>query len=104
MGDHHVHLHPHDLTPGVGPPPDVYPDGYIESFVEHAASNGADEVGFTEHFYRCTESSAALGRFWDDGGPADLSETSEAYVASQRILSLERYVEAVVAAKDRGCR
>ena len=102
MGDHHVHLHPHDLTPGVGPPPDVYPDGFIESFVEHAASNGADEVGFTEHFYRCVESAAALGRFWEDGGPSDLSETSEAYVASQRFLSLERYVEAVVSAKDRG--
>jgi histidinol-phosphatase (PHP family) len=102
MGDHHVHLYPHDLTPGVGPPPNVYPDGFIESFVEHGARSGAEEVGFTEHFYRCTESAAVLGRFWDDGGPADLSETSEAYVASQRILSLERYVEAVVSAKDRG--
>lgn len=102
MGDHHVHLHPHDLSPGVGPPPGVYPDGLIESFVEQAALNGAEEVGFTEHFYRCEESASVLGSFWDDGGPPDLSETSQAYVASQRVLSLERYVEAVVSAKERG--
>ncbi len=102
MGDHHVHFHPHHATPGSGPPPNTYPDGFIESFVEQAALNGAEEVGFTEHFYRCTESESALGRFWDDGGPEDLSETSRAYVASQRVLSLERYVEAVVSAKERG--
>jgi histidinol-phosphatase (PHP family) len=102
MGDHHVHMYPHDVTPGVGPPPNVYPDGFIESFVEQAALNGAEEIGFTEHFYRCTESASVLGRFWDDGGPADLSETSEAYVASQRFLSLDRYVQAVLSAKDRG--
>jgi histidinol-phosphatase (PHP family) len=102
MGDHHVHLHPHTPRSGVGPPPNVYPDGFIERFVEQAAVNGAEEIGFTEHFYRCTESAAALGRFWDDGGPADLTETSEAYLASQRFLSLERYVEAVQSAKDRG--
>lgn len=102
MGDHHVHLFPHDLTPGIGPEPDAYPDGFVESFVEQALANGADEVGFTEHFYRCTESASALGSFWDDGGPSDLTESSEAYIASQRILSLGKYVEAIMAAKDRG--
>ena len=102
MGDYHVHLHPHGPYDGVGPPPGQYPMDHIEAYVEHALSNGAAEIAFTEHLYRCVESSAVLGEWWTLEGPADLAEPTAAYVRSERVLSLERYVQAVVAAKDRG--
>lgn len=102
MGDYHVHLHPHGPYDGVGPPPGQYPMDHIEAYVERALANGADEIAFTEHLYRCVESTDVLGRWWEHEGPEDLSESTAAYVRSERVLSLDRYVQAVVAAKDRG--
>ncbi len=102
MGDYHVHLHDHGPYRGVGPPLGEYPDGYIEQYVEQAAHRGLEEVGFTEHLYRCVESDAVLGRFWDHEPRRDLAEQTEAFIAEDRTLSLEAYVAAVVAAKDRG--
>ncbi len=102
MGDHHVHLHPHGPYRGTGPEPGVYPAGHIEAFVEHGAANGADEIGFTEHLYRCVEANAPLGEWWRDSPNQDLAELTAKYLSVERVLSLERYVEAVVAAKDRG--
>ena len=101
MSDYHLHLHPHEPT-DVGPPPGVYPPGHIESFVETAANRGVTEIGFTEHLYRCVESEAPLGRFWESEPVRELAEHSAAFVAADRTLSLEKYVEAVVAAQDRG--
>ncbi|MDK1017978.1 MAG: histidinol-phosphatase [Actinomycetota bacterium] len=102
MGDYHVHLHKHGPYDGVGPPPGQYPIGHIEAFVETALANGADEVGFTEHLYRCVESVTVLGRWWEDDPRKDLRDYARSYVRSERVLSLERYVQAVVDAKDRG--
>lgn len=102
MGDYHVHLHPHGPYRGSGPEPGHYPGGYLEAYVEAAARNGAEEVGFTEHLYRCVESAPALGPFWELEPKADLTEVTEAFVREERVLSLDRYVDAVVAAKDRG--
>lgn len=102
MGDYHVHLHPHGPYDGVGPPPGQYPMDHIEAYLESALANGADEVAFTEHLYRCVESADILGAWWEIEGPADLAADTAAYVRSERVLSLERYVQAVVAAKDRG--
>lgn len=102
MGDYHVHLHPHGPYHGVGPEPGHYPDAYIEAYVEAAARNGAEEVGFTEHLYRCVESATVLGSFWENEPKTDLAELTEAFVREERFLSLNRYVDAVVAAKDRG--
>ena len=102
MGDYHVHLHPHGPYDGVGPPPGHYPMDHIEAYVERALENGAHEIAFTEHLYRCVESTDVLGRWWEREGPEDLAEFTAAYVRSERVLSLERYVQAVVAAKDRG--
>jgi histidinol-phosphatase (PHP family) len=102
MGDYHIHLHPHSSDRGLGPDPGVYPPGHIESYVETAAARGVTEVGFTEHLYRCVESADALGRFWDDEPLTDLAAATERFVVEDRTLSLDAYVAAVTAAKDRG--
>jgi len=86
----------------VGPEPGTYPPGHIEAYVETALARGAGEVGFTEHLYRCHESAEVLGRFWEREPRRDLAEQTEAFVTEDRTLSLDRYVDAVVAAKDRG--
>ena len=102
MGDYHVHLHPHGPYNGEGPPPGHYPVDHIEAYVESALANGASQIAFTEHLYRCIESKDVLGRWWEDDPRKDLARYTSAYVRSERVLSLERYVQAVVAAKDRG--
>ena len=102
MGDYHVHLHDHGPYRGVGPPLGEYPPGHIEAYVAQAAANGLAEVGFTEHLYRCVESIPVLGRFWDKEPQQDLADQTEAFVAEDRTLSLDAYVDAVADAKDRG--
>lgn len=102
MGDNHLHLHQHGPFTGDGPEPGVYPDGYIESYVAKVAARGIDELCFTEHLYRCVESAPALGRFWEREMMTELSEQTERFVREDRTLSLERYVQAVVGAKDSG--
>lgn len=102
MGDYHIHLHPHGPHTGEGPEPGVYPPGHIEAYVETAASRGVEELCFTEHLYRCVESGPVLGQFWGDEPKRDLANQTQAFIVEDRTLSLESYVEAVVAAKDRG--
>jgi histidinol-phosphatase (PHP family) len=102
MGDYHVHLHEHGAYRGRGPRPGEYPDGLIESYVEHAAANGFAEVGFTEHLYRCVEAADVLGDFWEGEPKSDLAGETAAMVVEDRTLSINGYVEAVVAAKERG--
>lgn len=102
MGDYHVHLHPHGPYTGVGPPPGEYPPGHIEAFVEAAASAGAEEIAFTEHLYRCVEAAPVLGRFWENDGRDDLAAITERFIAEDATLDLERYVTAVLAARDAG--
>ncbi len=102
MGDYHVHLHPHGPYRGVGPKPGTYPAGHLEAYVAAAIAQGAREVGFTEHLYRCVESEPVLGAFWETEERPDLAAQAEAFVREDRVLSLEGYVAAVVAAKERG--
>jgi histidinol-phosphatase (PHP family) len=102
MGDYHVHLHQHGPYTGDGPPLGDYPPGHIESYVEAAHNRGLTELCFTEHLYRCVESEPILGRFWENEPETDLASQAERFVSEDRTLSLERYVEAVVDAKDRG--
>ncbi len=102
MGDYHVHIHPHGPYRGVGPAPGEYPIDHLEAYVEHALANGAHEIAFTEHLYRCVESHDVLGEWWEADHREDLIESTRSYVRSERLLSLERYVQAVVDAKDRG--
>lgn len=102
MGDYHVHLHQHGRYQGVGPPLGEYPPGHIEAYVEQAVVRGLSEVGFTEHLYRCVEAAPVLGRFWEYEPRQDLADQTEAFFAEDLTLSIENYVDAVVAAKDRG--
>ena len=103
MSDYHLHLHPHPHRPSPdAPPPGVYPDGYVDRYVEAALDRGVRELGFTEHLYRCVESGPALGRWWDDEKNPRLVAGMEEVLATERNLSLERYVEVVLDAKERG--
>lgn len=102
MSDYHLHLHKHGPYDGVGPLPGQYPIDHIEAYVEVALSRGAQEIGFTEHLYRCIESAPLLGKWWRSDPRKDLRDYTRAYVRAERVLSLDRYVQAVVDAKDRG--
>jgi histidinol-phosphatase (PHP family) len=79
-----------------------YPPGYIDQFVETALERGSTEIGFTEHLYRCHESEAVLGRWWEEEPSPVLAGEIAEIVRTERNLSLERYVQVVVDAKDRG--
>ncbi len=101
MSDYHLHLHPHEPDDDL-PPPGEYPPGYVESFVEAAAGRGVEELGFTEHLYRCVESEPVLGAFWEREADPELAEISRRFVEADRTLSLDSYVEAILTAKDEG--
>ena len=103
MSDYHLHLHPHGDWPGA-PPAGVYPPGYIDQYVEVALSRGVTELGFTEHLYRCVESEAVLGHWWESDVtvPAHVRDEMAAVINAERNLSLEKYVEVVLDAKARG--
>lgn len=104
MSDYHLHLHPHaglerpgDVAPG------EYPPGHLEAYVEAAAARGVTDLGFTEHLYRCVEAAPVLGRFWERADtPEDVAALSKAMIDADLTLSLDAYVEAVVAAKEAG--
>jgi len=102
MTDYHLHLYPHRRGESTPPPPDDYPLSHIEQYVATAAAAGVQEVAFTEHFYRCVESTEALGPFWEQAENATTRGHTEADVRADRTMSLERYVEAILRAKDAG--
>ncbi|MDH3731421.1 MAG: histidinol-phosphatase HisJ family protein [Acidimicrobiia bacterium] len=102
MSDYHVHLHEHGPYRGVGVAPGEYPDGHIEAYVETALSQGVEEVGFTEHLYRCVESEPVLGEFWQDPPVAWVGEQTRDFVLEDRTLSLDGYVDAVLGSKGAG--
>ena len=101
MSDYHLHLHPHGRAYD-WPPLGEYPPGLIESYVEAAAARGVTELGFTEHLYRTAEGAATLGRFWESEPRSDLADHTEAMVAVDAGLSLSKYVEAILEARQRG--
>ena len=101
MSDYHLHLHPHEPTPH-GPPPGEYPVSYLERYLEAAAARGVTELAFTEHLGRCVESAGLLGPFWELEDDPRLADQTRAVVAADRNLSLERYVDVVLRAKERG--
>jgi histidinol-phosphatase (PHP family) len=101
LSDYHVHLHAHGEYVGIGPPPGEYPEGHIEAYVETALSRGVEGICFTEHLYRCVEAAAVLGNFWVDEPRVALAEQTERFIAEDLTLSLDGYVDAVLAAKTR---
>lgn len=104
MADSHLHLYPHQFphhSHPMTPPDGDYPLERIESYVRHAASRGVGEIAFTEHLYRCYESEDALGPFWEQES-AEISGNTRADVEADRKMSLDRYVEVVLKAKEEG--
>jgi len=106
MSDSHLHLYGHRKhgtgKPAPPPPPERYPLGRIEQYVETAARRGITELAFTEHLYRCVESADALGAFWEGVEDPNLQAATLRDLELDRTMSLERYVEAVEGAKDAG--
>jgi histidinol-phosphatase (PHP family) len=102
MTDYHLHLYPHRRGESSPLPPDDYPLAHIEQFVSNAAIHGVTELAFTEHLYRCVESTAALGAFWEQADNPNTGGRTEADVRADRTMSLERYVAAILRAKDAG--
>jgi histidinol-phosphatase (PHP family) len=78
--DYHMHLR--DAGEGI----DHTVDG-VERFVEKAAERGVDEIGFAEHVYYFEQTR----HLWD-----------QPYMLERCVYDLERYVGAVVEAKERG--
>ncbi len=101
MSDYHVHLHPHGRTGPDDPAPGTFPAEHIERYVEQALDRGMTEVCFTEHLYRLIEAGPVLGEFWAAEAP-DVAAPTIAFVEAERDISLDAYVDAVVAARDRG--
>jgi histidinol-phosphatase (PHP family) len=104
MSDYHLHLYAHrypDRPEAVLPPDGPYPLDRIEQYVETAAARGATELAFTEHFFRCVESTEVLGPFWEQEA-SPVRDLTKADVEADRLMSLERYVDVVLRAKDRG--
>jgi histidinol-phosphatase (PHP family) len=101
MSDYHLHLHPHGRDFD-WPPHGEYPDELIASYVAAAEERGVAELGFTEHLYRTEEGAAVLGRFWDAEPNPELRAHTAQMMDDDSGLSLARYVEAVLAAKESG--
>ena len=106
MSDYHLHLYPHRQHPS-DPIPDGFSPELIERYCRVARTRGVPELGFTEHLYRFRESEQVLGSFWEADrrrGPARsaLSEFTARMVELDRVFRIDQYVEAVLAAKDRG--
>lgn len=67
-----------------------------------AALRGVTELGFTEHLYRCVEAAPIIGRFWELEPRKDLADQVASFVPAEQDVSLDAYVEAVLAAKAAG--
>jgi len=103
MSDSHLHLYPHRRgDPLPPPPPEDYPLDHIEQFVEHASARGVTELAFTEHLFRCVESADVLGPFWEQADDPTSMANTRADVLADRTMSLERYVDVIMRAKDAG--
>jgi histidinol-phosphatase (PHP family) len=101
MSDYHLHLYPHAPRTG-GPAPDEDPVDFIERYVVAAAARGIEELGFTEHLFRCVESSDVLGPFWEQASDRHIREQTKHAIHADRTLSLDDYVATIVRAKKRG--
>ncbi|MEE8498345.1 MAG: histidinol-phosphatase HisJ family protein [Acidimicrobiia bacterium] len=103
MSDSHLHLYPHRKgSPLPPPPPDEYALEHIERYVEKAATRGVTELAFTEHLYRCVEAAEVLGPFWEKAPDPVIAASTERDVRADQTMSLERYIDVIVRAKDAG--
>lgn len=96
MLDYHLHLWPHtqrDVEATVG---------QVRAYCERAAAAGVVEVALTEHFFRFTQATDLVGRFWEDQPVPALHAGMAAYWDHHARSDLDTYVEVVQAAKAEG--
>jgi histidinol-phosphatase (PHP family) len=103
MSDSHLHLYPHRKgNPLPPPPPDRYSLDHIEAYVDKAIRRDVTELTFTEHLYRCVESADVIGNIWERASDPTIRANTEYDLLADRTMSLERYVEVILEAKDAG--
>jgi histidinol-phosphatase (PHP family) len=83
--DYHMHLRGPSAGPEEGPV--EHTAAAVEAYVDAAAANGVDEIGFTEHLYYFRQFERLV---------------THPYQLDRMGHDLETYVEAVVESKDRG--
>jgi histidinol-phosphatase (PHP family) len=101
MSDYHLHLYPHAPRTG-GPLPDEDPVDFVARYVTAAAARGVEQLGFTEHLFRCFESRDLLGPFWEQAPTRHLREQTKSLIQQDRTISLDDYVSTINRAKERG--
>ncbi len=103
MSDSHLHLYPHRRgEPLPPPPPDRYSVEHIARYVEKAARRDVSELTFTEHLYRCVESADVIGNIWERASDPTIRANTKRDLLADRTMSLERYVEVILEAKNAG--
>ena len=97
MLDYHLHLWPH---PDAQTPLDL---DQLAAYCERAGRAGVVEVAVTEHLFRFTQATDALGRWWREDEPSEALAASMAeYWAHHARADLDAYVETVLEAKRAG--
>ena len=59
-------------------------------------------MAFVEHLYRCVESVPVLGKWWKNDPNAHLVREMDEIMGRELDMSLDKYVDAILAAKQRG--
>jgi histidinol-phosphatase (PHP family) len=97
MLDYHLHLWPHSDT---ATPLDL---DQIAAYCERAGAAGVVEVALTEHLFRFTQATDAVGRWWRQDEPSEALRASMAgYWDHHARADLDAYAEAVLEAKQAG--
>jgi histidinol-phosphatase (PHP family) len=96
--DYHVHLWPHSE---VAEPSELRLER-LERYVEVARSEGVGEIALTEHLFRFDAVHHIADAFWRTESNGELAAQMAAYFDHHATVDLDRYVEAVLEAKDAG--
>jgi len=97
MLDYHLHLWPHSDT---ATPLDLE---QLAAYCERAQRAGVVEIAVTEHLFRFTQATDALGRWWRRDEPsAALQASMAAYWDHHARADLDTYAETVTEAKRAG--
>jgi histidinol-phosphatase (PHP family) len=96
--DYHVHLWPHDEVAEVS----ELRLERLGRYVETAGSHGVGEIALTEHLFRFDAVHHIADHFWRSEPNGQLAAQMEAYFDHHATVDLDRYVEAVLEAKDEG--
>jgi histidinol-phosphatase (PHP family) len=94
--DYHLHLWEH------GPRPLDATLEQVAAYCSRAQEHGVTEIALTEHLHRFRQADAVLRGWWHDEPDAALRAGMEQYWTEEQGGDLDRYVEAVLAAKREG--